>query len=53
MNNNIITVNTESERLTIEELRSIKGFENITENESDDISKFIDEIAEILYQCEF
>ena len=42
-----------SERLTIEELKSINGFKDINEEEATEISDIINEIAEILYSHEF
>lgn len=42
-----------NEILTIEEFKSIKGFENIDKQDADELSEFINSIAEMLYKYEF
>ncbi len=42
-----------NELLTMEEFRSIKGFEDIKKQDADELSEFINSIAEMLYKYEF
>ena len=54
MSNKILNEdNNNNERLTIEEYRKVKGFENITQKEYDRISEFMFELAQMLYKNEF
>ncbi len=51
--NEILNNSNDKERLTIEELRTINGFKDISIQEADKLSDFISSIAEILYTYEF
>ena len=53
MNNEKLNESNENEKLTIEEYKQIKGFENITEKEYNKISDFMYEFAQMLYKNEF
>ena len=53
MSNENLNESNEKEKLTIEEYKKVKGFENITQKEYDEISEFMFEFAQMLYSNEF
>jgi hypothetical protein len=38
-------------RLTVEELKTMKGYQNITPEQADNLLNFLEEFCRLMYQC--
>jgi hypothetical protein len=51
MSNELLNDKHEKEKFTIEKLKIFEGFENISDNEANEILKSYDAFSSIIYDC--